>query len=395
MADAFADITTDMKAIDDIRPAATLRPTSSPELEAMLKDESKPGIVVTCNGSKLDFGGTPTRYERQLDLSAMPRQIAHSPGDLVVRVSSNTPLRELQGVLEASGQRLSLDEVVPNSSIGGVVSSALSGPLRHRFGGVRDLLLGCSFVRADGKAAKAGGIVVKNVAGYDLAKLLCGSYGTLVVLTECIFRLHPLPKSRHFLSARLSLAEAVRSVEAIASSTLDATAIEVNDVGREDVELAVLIEGSTLGAERRAGAARALIRGDVEIGENAPTWWGALPDATVLKIAFEPSSAPEVLRSTRQVIGASATVRGSIGLGLVTAGVASVLPAAELQAALAELRPHAARAGGSVQVLRARAEQKRGTDLFGPVAGLDLMARIKDQFDPEYRLGAGRFVGGW
>lgn len=383
------------QAVDDVLPHDVARPESIDELSEMMRTRSDEGVVVTSNASKLDFGGVPTKYDCQLDLSSLPRKISHSAGDLVVRVSANTAIQDLQRVLAEAGQRLSIDEVVPNSSVGGVVSTALSGPLRYRFGGVRDLLLGCSFVRADGQIAKAGGIVVKNVAGFDVTKLLCGSYGTLAVLTECIFRLHPVPRRRHFLIARLSLSEALRSSEAIASSTLDPTAIEINDEGDEDVELAVLIEGSAVGASKRAAAAKAMIRGEIEVRDAQPSWWAALPSEGVVKLAFEPASSDLIIRAIRAALGDTTSIRGSIALGLLTASIDQDASASRLQRALAQLREVATNVGGTVQVLRAPPRLKHGTDLFGSISSLDVMARVKDQFDPAHRLGAGRFVGGW
>ena len=124
----------------------------------------------------------------------LDRLIAHAVGDLTVTVEAGMKFAKLQEILATAGQFLPLDPAYPDrASIGGIIATADTGSLRHRYGGVRDLLLGITFVRADGKIAKAGGRVVKNVAGYDMMKLFTGAYGTLGILTEVTFRVYPLP----------------------------------------------------------------------------------------------------------------------------------------------------------------------------------------------------------
>lgn len=383
------------RTIDGVSPARVQAPASIVELQELLRASSELGVVVSGHGTKLDFGATPTRYDLGIDLTCLPEHIDHSPGDLVVRVSANTPMRELNTVLAGAGQRLSIDEVVADSTVGGVVATSLSGPLRYRFGAVRDLLIGVQFIRADGTAAKAGGIVAKNVAGYDLSKLLCGSFGTLAVLTECVFRLHPLPERQRVLTATLPIDDAATAARAIAGGVLDATAIEMNLQPDRMAELAVLIEGSSTGSLRRTGDLARLIGPNTTEAEGLPTWWGKLPGEVVLKVTFASAHAIEVVSRVLACLGDDALIRGSIALGMVHIGLAKEMPNDELSSVLATLRTALLPYEGAVQVLRAKGEQKVGVDLFGPVPGLDLMRRIKLQFDPQLTLGPGRFVGGW
>jgi glycolate oxidase FAD binding subunit len=383
------------RAVDGVIPRATMAPESLGVLHELLRESRDLGIVITTNGTKLDFGAAPSRYDLEVDLSRLPRYLDHSPGDLVVRASANTPLRELNATLAAAGQRLSIDEVVTNSTVGGIVATALSGPLRYRFGAVRDLLIGVGYARADGTPGKAGGIVVKNVAGYDLSKLLCGSYGTLAVLTECIFRLHPLPARTRVLIATLSPDAAVTAAHAIASGIADVTAIEVNIAPGQLAELAVLIEGSTTGSAKRSTDVASIIGRDVHEHAALPTWWGTLPGSLVVKVAFASTFADDVIAAIQRCGGEGVTVRGSLALGLLSVALDDAITDEQLASILSALRDALLPFEGSVQVLRAQGAQKTGVDVFGPVPGLELMGRIKAQFDPKLTLGPGRFVGGW
>jgi glycolate oxidase FAD binding subunit len=389
-------------AVIGVEPASVVAPANEAELSELLGRafEDERAVVVSTNATKLDFGPPPVRLDVRVELSQMARSVDHSAGDLVVRVAASLPFADLRDKLAEADQRLSIDEVVPGSSVGGVVATGLSGPLRYRYGNVRDLILGVRFVRADGQIAKAGGSVVKNVAGYDLTKLLCGSQGTLAVLTECIFRLHPIPRRALTVSAELPDASAAIAAQAIAQSNLDVTAVEYNLEGGVS-SLAVLLEGSHEGVERRAaGVAEILAIGaapsrTTRLDPEPPSWWGSLPGATVAKATFAPGEAATALSQLRERLDDRFVVRGSIGVGTVTIGIPATVSTADLGELLGALRRAVRPFGGSVSLLRGTPEQNASLDMFGPVPGLDLMARIKDQFDPRRVLGPGRFVGGW
>ena len=187
-----------------------------------------------------------------VDLSAMDHVLEHSAGDLIVRAEPGVRLSELQRLLAGSGQRLAIDEVVPGSTIGGLVATGLCGPMRLAHGCVRDLLIGVRVVRADGVAAKSGGKVVKNVAGYDLGKLYTGSYGTLGIVAEAVFRLHPVPESRA-LGDRATLERGrCRSSDSRGDKfTGRADRSRDQPCPRGSVELSVLVEGIALSVDHR------------------------------------------------------------------------------------------------------------------------------------------------
>ena len=151
-------------------------------------------------GTKLTWGLPPTSADVLVDLSALDQVLDHAAGDLIVEAQAGTRLADLQDVVGQAGQRLVVDETMPGASIGGSLSTNASGPHRMLAGTARDLLIGITFVRADGVVAKAGGRVVKNVAGYDLGKLMIGAFGSLAVVTEALVRLHPLPEVQRWVT---------------------------------------------------------------------------------------------------------------------------------------------------------------------------------------------------
>jgi glycolate oxidase FAD binding subunit len=170
-------------------------PTSTAEVAEVLRDAASRGLTVVARGrgTKMSWGLPPTSADLVVDLSGLDRVLDHQAGDLIVDTQAGARLSDVQDVVGKERQRLVLEETVPGATVGGTLATNASGPQRVLFGTARDLLIGITVVRADGIVAKAGGRVVKNVAGYDLGKLMIGSYGTLAVITEAVFRLHPLP----------------------------------------------------------------------------------------------------------------------------------------------------------------------------------------------------------
>ncbi len=199
------------------------------------------------SGAQLRIGG-------DLTAGGLDRILEHDPGDLTCTVEAGLRLSGLRDALAASGQRLSLDPP-GDPTIGALVARNLSGPLRHRFGTPRDLVLGTTLVLADGTIASAGGKVVKNVAGYDLARLVCGSEGRLAFIARVSFRLHPLPKATSTLVVETEDAAVV--VARLLGSQLQPSALDVLHPGR----VAVLIEGSDRAVSSQIAAARKLVGG--------------------------------------------------------------------------------------------------------------------------------------
>ena len=379
-------------------------PTSTAEVAAVLRAavEHDLSVVARGAGTKLTWGAPPARADLLVDLFGMDRVVEHSAGDLIVHVEAGLQLAALQQVLEPDGQRLAIDPVTGSrrlGTVGGLIATGASGPLRLASGGVRDLLIGVTFVRADGVVAKAGGKVVKNVAGYDIGKLLTGSFGTLGIITEAVFRLNPVPAASRWVTMSAGDATTVGEVvQTVIHSQVVPSALELDRRPDGTAEVGVLIEGIVDGVDGRVQGLERLL-GAGESSDAPPPWWGHAPWSagdTVLRLTTEIAGLPKLLDALDDAtsgLSRRPAVRGSAGVGLLHASLPSDDPAAVAEA-VTSLRHQSTRWSGDVVVLDAPGAVKRAVDVWGPVRGLDLMRRVKDQFDPHHRLAPGRFVVG-
>ena len=210
----------------------------------------------------------------------MDRILEYAAGDLVVRVEAGVRLGQLAEVLAEKGQRLALDGP-PADTVGGVVARNAAGPLRLRYGLPRDLLIGLTIVRADGHVARAGGKVVKNVAGYDLGKLFAGSHGTLGLIVEATFRLHPVPELSAYVTEEYAAsAAAAEAVLAAAASPLQPSAVELERPRPGGpIRVATLLEGTPSGVSARAERMRTALGRGATSTLAAPDWWGRIGEA--------------------------------------------------------------------------------------------------------------------
>jgi glycolate oxidase FAD binding subunit len=369
-------------------------PGSTEEVSAVLRAAAGSGLRVVARGTgtRLTWGLPPTDLDLIVDLSRMDAVLAHTAGDLVVTVQAGLRMAALQDALALRRQRLALDGGdTLGGTVGGTIATASSGPLRYRYGSVRDLLIGITVVLADGTVARAGGTVVKNVAGYDLGKLYTGSLGTLGVITEAVWRLHPLPETCRWITATTAdPAHAAAAIAAIRASQHDPVAIEVDRaVPGDAVTVGVAVEGVAGGIGIRADAVGDLFGAAVgmpaTVAEHAPDWWGQPLPSPHATVTCEPTGLADLLAT------APGAVRGSAGAGVLTAGLHDD---DRLGAELAQLREIGRRHGGNAVLRRAAPQRKATLDVWGPVPALTLMRRVKDEFDPEHRLAPGRFVGG-
>jgi glycolate oxidase FAD binding subunit len=387
-------------AIDGVMPETVVFPRTNEEVAAVLRLAARweRTVVARGAGTKLDWGNPPRSAQVLVDLSRMGTVLEHARGDLVVRVEAGARLAEVNGQLAGAQQWLPVDEVVPGSTIGGVVGTGICGPSRYSQGPVRDLVIGVTVVRADGVIARAGSKVVKNVAGYDLAKLFTGSYGTLGIITEAIFRLRPAPPERRYVTASYPDEAALQpALAGVLRGQMAPAAIEVQRTEADGgISLSVLVEGRAGPVDRRAGALAEMLSGG-DVSEHPPGAWGSLPGPVTLKMTTELRSVTALLALVRRLAAAHEVVpvvRGSAGTGVLFIGLASDCPASVLAALLGDLREGCARLGGHVTVVRAPTTVKPALDVWGPVPGLELMRRVKAEFDPDHRLAPGRFVGG-
>jgi glycolate oxidase FAD binding subunit len=368
-------------------------PGNTEEVSAVLRVAATLGlrVVPRGSGSKLTWGVPPTALDLIVDTSRMDAVLTHTAGDLVVTVQAGLRMVDLQNALAPHRQRLTLGSA---GTVGGTIATAASGPLRYRYGSVRDLLIGITVVLADGTVTRSGGTVVKNVAGYDLGKLYTGSLGTLGVITEAVFRLHPLPEANRWITVPAGDAEhAAAAIAAIRSSQHEPVAVEVDRAAPGGpVTVGVAVEGVAGGIRARAAAVADLLGAaagtPATVAKQPPDWWDRPPhppQGPAATITCEPTGLADLLGT------APGALRGSAGAGVLTAGLGE---GDRLGAELAQLRTIAARHGGSAVLRCAPPHCKAGLDVWGPVPALGLMRRLKDQFDPEHRLAPGRFVGG-
>jgi glycolate oxidase FAD binding subunit len=344
-------------------------PESTEQAAALLTATRDLTVVIRGAGTKLDWGPPPRTVDLIVDTRRLAGVVEHAAGDLITIVRAGTPLADLK----LGDQQLALDGPA-GATIGGTVSAGTSGPRRMFYGTGRDLLIGITVVRPDGVVAKSGGKVVKNVAGYDLGKLFHGAYGTLGLITECAFRLHPRPAAARYVRAQAPPA----AVADVLAAQVVPAAVEVDSATGE---LAVLVEGTPDGVRERAAKLAKLLGG--EVTDEAPEWWGEPPwpaGGIGLKLGVPLSAVPELVAS-------GATIRGSAGTGVLYASAADITGVEAVRALCVRL-------GGHAVVLTAPPGVREILDMWGPVPGLALMRRIKDGFDPGHRFAPGRFVGG-
>jgi glycolate oxidase FAD binding subunit len=253
------------------------------------------------------------RIGDDLTTEGLDRILEHETGDLTCTIEAGVRLSVLRAALGRSGQRLSLDPP-GDPTVGALIAENISGPLRHRFGAPRDLVLGVTIVLADGTIASAGGKVVKNVAGYDLARLVCGSRGRLALIARASFRLHPLPKAARTLVVETEDAAAV--VVRLVRSQLQPSALDVLHPGR----VAVLFEGGQRAVEAQFVAAHTLVGG----AEAGPELWEEARSRQAGargRVRFAPGALADVLTEH-----AEAVVRPSAGVAYVPNDVPEDVP---------------------------------------------------------------------
>lgn len=369
-------------------------PASYEELAALLAEAAAAGrtVLPAGGGTKRSWGRARPDPELTISTARLDRVVEYNPADLTAVVQAGVRLDDLRAALGERGQMLALDPPTAGAAtLGGIVATADSGPLRHSAGGVRDLLLGVTVALSDGTVARAGGKVIKNVAGYDLAKLYAGSFGTLGVILEFALRLHPIPAERRTVVARSANPAAVPA--AVAALVAEPLALRAFDVAWAGGTATVLAEAAGPGAGNRAHAAGAVLAAagfDVEEAEDAAPAWEAQRgaqrsgDATVVRVSALPAEIGRVL--TALPPGASLVGRAGLGLSWVRLAPG---PDAEVARAVTALR--GALAPRPCVVLDAPPGVREQVEVWGPAdpvkASLD--RRVKERFDPPGVLNPG------
>jgi glycolate oxidase FAD binding subunit len=390
-------------AVCGVVPRRVVVPSGTDSLAGVMAAAHENGLSVTPRGggTALDWGWPPRSLDLLVDASALS-WIDHNAGDLVVEVGAGTPMADLNAALAAAGQRLSYDPVRIGGTVGGALATGVSGPRRLLCGALRDLVIGMTVVRADGVVARSGGRVVKNVAGYDLAKLHTGGYGTLGVIASAAFRLHPVPAALRVVSARTgSRVRAEEALAALRATAVVPSAVELDWPAAGPGRLDVVLEGTPDGLEARVAAtvrALAPAASDEEpvVAEELPEGWGLLPaEGTVALVTAPPAesvTAADWVREVSGAVDAGAHVRGSAATGALSVTFPPGTPADRIRLVVDGVR---SAEGHPLVLLRAEPHVRAaGIDPWGEVPGLGLMRAVKDSLDPGHRLSPGRFAGG-
>ena len=396
-------------AVDGLTPTRVMRPEDPQDAANGLRlcAENGAAAVVVGGGTQLRLGSPPARYDVAFSTERLNALLEHEPADLTCRVQSGMKLAELQKALREHGQRLPLEPSQPErATVGGMVAANSNGLSRARYGTVRDWVIGIAVAYPNGTVARAGGKVVKNVAGYDLMKLHTGALGTLGVIVELNFKVQTVPQEDVSVLGRFDdFSRAMQAGSVLAHRYLLPAALVVMD--REaargcglDSSGAFPLVARLEGYRKEVEAARRefdqTIRdhgGTTDASQPATSFWERLRDwpvaddqAVTISVATSLSKLLPVLTGNRH---------GALLVAQPSAGVASLRVSPDhATAVLARLRD-AAGDQGQVVVTSAPSAAKAGLDVWGPPPpGFPLMRALKQSLDPANVLNPGRFVGG-
>ncbi|MBZ4020405.1 FAD-binding oxidoreductase [Streptomyces purpurogeneiscleroticus] len=378
------------------------RPATLTDLQTLLADTtaSHPKVRIVAAGTASRWGAAPTPADLALDTRQLQGIIRYNPTDMTIAVRAGTPMAHLQHELAAQGQRVAFDAARTDAgaTIGGLIATADAGPAQQAYGTLRDLVIGATIVLADGTEVHSGGHVIKNVAGYDLAKLFNGSFGTLGVLADVVLRLHPLPRTSATLRLPATAANAVHLGGRIIAAALEPAALEwCHD------HLLVRFEGGREGVEDRLAAVAQLahMSGDVLWADEQAAAWQPVrentlghPGDTVLRIGSLPTHGARLIGAATMLAasgGLHLETTSSVGVGVHTLRVHGAARAAH-DRFLTAVRAEATGLGATVTVRR-RDGLSADADAWGPPSpAVPVMRAIKRHFDPGARFGAGRLA---
>ncbi len=409
-------------AVDGVRPAAVARPGAPEEAAALLlaAGETGAGVLPRGAGVHQHLGGVPARADLVIDTTRLIGITDYTPADYVVAVRAGTRLRDMQAELARHNQWLPLDPPGGHAAtLGGLVAANRNGPRRLLWGSIRDMLIGIKVALPTGEVIKAGGKVVKNVAGYDLTKLFIGSLGSVGVITETTFKISPLPgegltifvtlpdlAAAHALSTAVMrsylLPSALEAANPAALRRL-AAAAGMGDPPPGSWGVLLLVEGMAESRTRHINEMRTLVgtRGRMEVlaGAVHEALWAAVaefptpethPGTVVCRVGGPIARWAEIVRTVETVRAGPAEVLAHAGVGLLYAAC----PEADGPALVDALGRAAAEIGGYAVVEVAPPALKVRLPVWGsPPGGLDLMRRLREKFDPKGIMVPGRL--GW
>src|SRR5712692_9944366 len=381
-------------AVAGVQPKLVIEPGTEKELAEVLRLANEAGLAVIPRGggTKLGWGNSPARADLIVSTARLAEIIEHAWADLTVTVEAGCTIQRLQETLAQHGQRLALDPLWPEkATVGGILSTNDSGALRLRFGALRDLIIGATIALPDGTLASSGGKVVKNVAGYDLPKLVTGAFGTLGIITRAVFRLHPLPHhARSFTISTPNPDETQKLVLAIQVSKLAHTALQSHFSGDAAPTSDILFEGTEVGLDAQAAQLRSLCRSG-QIEEASPAVWLARQElwslsdpaeTAIAKISTLPADLARTIELFRRTADSVHLRWQSLNYATGLGWLRLEGSAKHFQQALTSLRADLEKKGGSLVVLH-RPTQLSSLHAWGtPGDSLPLMKAVKHQLDP-------------
>jgi glycolate oxidase FAD binding subunit len=389
-----------------VQPVCVVEPGTQEELARVLAWANASGVRVLPrgNGTKLQWGNPPSGGDLVLSTRRLNRVLEHAWADMTAAADAGCTVQHLQQTLADHGQRLAIDVLWPDrATIGGILATNDSGALRLRFGSLRDLIIGATIALPDGTLARSGGKVVKNVAGYDLQKLMTGALGTLGVITQAIFRLHPLPQQAKTLTfAAATYEDASRFMLAVQDSQLAHVALQMRASVQGGTFVDICLEGTEAGIAAQTERLRAMADVVTESTPEANAWtareqlWRSSEPALIAKISVLSAHVSVAANLIAKECALSA-IRWTLvfqATGIISLMLEGAAPNSLSRVAL-RLRNHFESQGGSLVMLHRPPGATLEVDAWGtPGDALELMKRLKQQFDPKGTLNPGRFVGG-
>ncbi len=405
-------------AVDGVLPAVVAMPDSVEQISRLLAFANGAGLALfpRGGGTAMGMGGAPQRVDIVLSMQRLAKVIDYSPEDMTVTTQAGVTLATIQTLLAGQRQMLPLDPPLPErATVGGILATNASGPLRYQFGMPRDLALGTVVVYADGTVAKSGGRTVKNVAGYDMTRLHVGAFGTLGVIVEATFKVSPLPKALVTVAGTFAtLAEAGAAARALRMARIVPWSLALvppsaaSGLG-DGYTVAVRLGGQpvvvTPQAQRALDTLTEAKGSQVHAVDNAEaSFWPALRDwpATVgdangvlLRIGVAPSQAVTALAAVHEMTthyglqASSLAWPGAATIFCYLSGTDDGLAAALTAMAAASKEWH-----GNLAIERCPQRIKAHAPLWGPAEADALTRRVKQTFDGKGVLNPGRFVGG-
>ena len=423
-------------AVDGVAPSIVALPGDEEQVAAVMRltAEHQASVFPRGGGSHQTLGHTPKRVDVVLGVQRLQQQIAYEPADMTTTVQAGLRLADLQQTLGTHGQFLALDPpAAATTTVGGTVAANMSGPRRLLYGSARDLVLGIAVIMADGTRTKAGGRVVKNVTGYDLNKLYIGSLGTLAVIVELTFKLHPLPPGEHTigiaLTAQADLAAVLHTVMQLplrlnSLELLNAAAISwlTHSAALPAIDTPYLLIARVEGLQEvTARQQQRLVDALQTLPAAGPltvhTWeaeaqtslWRTLAEfpvampasssqSVLVKASLGLSGLPALLQAAARA-GTAWPVLAHAGNGIAYVSIpaqdSAVSDVADLLGHLRALDTCIASLQGRRVIHYAPVAIKRQCEVWGsPGDDFALMRAIKASFDPHQRLNPGRFIGG-